>query len=433
MFGNILEKVTKIMKPNYSNLNSNIKACDVKVKIANGSLEKLRKLTEELIAKDYMLKESENKYRTLLDNVQEGIWVIDQDSFTTFANDRMADMLGYTIDEMIGRHIFNFIRRTDREEISTRLERRKFGLKSSAFEMYLVKKDGSLLPVILSSAPIFDEFGVYKSAIAGVMDISEKRDIENALQKVQDKYSEEVKSLAKFPSENPSPVFRVDKNGNLLYANDAALEYFRCWNLEIGREVIPLIKDIVSEALTSSTIKNIDTEQKGLIFSLSVVPINESYVNFYGRDVTDRRKIEQVLREKERFWDDVFKSIKDGISVLDMDFNIVAVNPTMERWYAHSMPLVGKKCWQAYHLLDKPCDICPVRRSLNSRKCEKETIPLHGPSKEVISWLEVYSYPYIDQETKEFKGVIEYVRDAKDRILLQQLENKKNETLENKT
>jgi len=53
------------------------------------------------------LREGEEKYRRLVETLMEGIWVLDKDANTTFVNPRMTQMLGYTIDEMLGKHLFH--------------------------------------------------------------------------------------------------------------------------------------------------------------------------------------------------------------------------------------------------------------------------------------------------------------------------------------
>jgi len=119
--------------------------------------------------------------------------------------------------------------------------------------------------------------------------------------------------------------------------------------------------------------------------------------------------------EGERFLSSVFSSIQDGISVLDKDLNILRVNQTMEEWYSHKMPLVGKKCYDAYHGRQAQCDSCPSIRTIESGKSAYEVVPKTGPKAEVVGWLDLYSYPMRDSKTGELSGVIEYVRDITDR------------------
>ncbi len=130
------------------------------------------------------------------------------------------------------------------------------------------------------------------------------------------------------------------------------------------------------------------------------------------KDLTETR---EELEQRERFLSNVFSSIQDGISVLDTDLNIIRVNPTMERWYSHAMPLKDKKCFLAYHERDKACEVCPTRKTLNTQEAAYEIVPKTGVGGKVVGWLDLYSFPLFDNSTGHLKGVIEYVRDITDR------------------
>lgn len=132
------------------------------------------------------------------------------------------------------------------------------------------------------------------------------------------------------------------------------------------------------------------------------------------RQSVRRRRLEIEGRETEHFLADIFNSIQDGISVLDKDFNILRVNPTMEKWYAHMVPLVGKKCYEAYYERDTSCPVCPYRKTLKSGKVSNEVVSKVGPKGELIGWLDLFCFPIMDSKTGELVGVIEYVRDITD-------------------
>ncbi len=125
----------------------------------------------------------------------------------------------------------------------------------------------------------------------------------------------------------------------------------------------------------------------------------------------NRRMSKGVLADNERFLTEVFSSIQDGVSILDKDFNIVRVNPAMEKWYSYAMPLVGKKCYEAYHGRSEHCKICPTMRTLKNGRAAYEVVPKTGPKGDTIGWFDLYSFPMIDSATGELKGAIEYVRD----------------------
>jgi PAS domain S-box-containing protein len=128
-------------------------------------------------------------------------------------------------------------------------------------------------------------------------------------------------------------------------------------------------------------------------------------------DITDLKKIEDALHKQEQILQDAFTSIKDGISILDKTMTVIRVNKTMEEWYSHKLPLVGRKCWEVYHGRAGPCNICPTLYTLRTGKPAKERVPLEDAG-ETTGWLDLYSYPLIDSATGEMTGVIEYVRNV---------------------
>ena len=130
-----------------------------------------------------------------------------------------------------------------------------------------------------------------------------------------------------------------------------------------------------------------------------------------GRDVTCGKRAEEELRHNEHFLSGIFSSIQDGISVLDPQMNIVRVNPAMEEWYRYAVPLAGKKCFEAYHSRTEPCEICPVRETLKTGESSSAVVPKVNARKEVVGWLELYSFPFFENGKGSLSGIIEYVRD----------------------
>ncbi|HSQ85589.1 MAG TPA: PAS domain S-box protein [Desulfobacterales bacterium] len=123
--------------------------------------------------------------------------------------------------------------------------------------------------------------------------------------------------------------------------------------------------------------------------------------------------VEEALWESERLLSDVFNSIQDGISVLNTDLTISRVNDVMKKWYAKNLPLEGKKCHVCYHNSDAPCDPCPTIRCFKSGQTEREIVP--GLSGSPVEWIELFSYPIVDQLSGKVVGVVEFVRDITER------------------
>jgi signal transduction histidine kinase/CheY-like chemotaxis protein len=103
-------------------------------------------------------------------------------------------------------------------------------------------------------------------------------------------------NLAKFPSQNPHPVLRIDADGVLLHANAASLALRRLWGVRPGGGVPVDVRAQVLEALRNDSIVTIDVPVGEVIYSLSICPVVEDgYANIYGMDVTDRTRAEQGL------------------------------------------------------------------------------------------------------------------------------------------
>lgn len=114
------------------------------------------------------------KYRLMVENLSEGIWVVDQDARTTFVNLRMAGMLGYTPDEMIGRSFDSFIPSSCGATIRDNLIRQSVSA-SEEYECEFIGKDGSRITALLITSPFMDGSGEFQGSIIGVLDITERK------------------------------------------------------------------------------------------------------------------------------------------------------------------------------------------------------------------------------------------------------------------
>jgi PAS domain S-box-containing protein len=126
------------------------------------------------------LRESEERYRRIVETANEGIWVIDDQFKTTFVNRIMADMLGYSEDEMIGRIITDYMVEDELADQNLRMTRRQKG-ESENYERTYRKKDGTLVWAIVSASPLINEKGAFIGSFAMLTDISEIKRSEEAL------------------------------------------------------------------------------------------------------------------------------------------------------------------------------------------------------------------------------------------------------------
>ncbi len=140
------------------------------------------------------LHESEQKYRTIVDTANEGIWTLDASGITSYVNSHMAQMLGYTEEDMLGRHIFELMDADARIDVESYLEKLKKGSKE-VHDFRLSRKDGTCLYTIFSTSPIYDNMGQYIGALGMFADITErKRAEELRLEKERLEYASKEKS-----------------------------------------------------------------------------------------------------------------------------------------------------------------------------------------------------------------------------------------------
>lgn len=128
------------------------------------------------------LTKSEEKYRIIVTTAQEGIWILNKESCTDFVNEAMADMLGYTADEMLGRHLFDFMDEEAKNEAIYYLQRRHEGI-TERHDFRFSHRDGSNIWAYIATNPLFDEANNYSGTLGMLMNITERKLIEIELQK----------------------------------------------------------------------------------------------------------------------------------------------------------------------------------------------------------------------------------------------------------
>ncbi len=132
------------------------------------------------------LQESEQRFKQLVDVAQEGIWVSDDRGVVTYVNQRMADLLGYSIGNLLGRPIYDFIEMDSRPGAKHTLSRRGMRAGQSQ-DLRFRKQDGSQVWGLVSSSPILDKNGVLVGTVGMVTDITERKRAEEQLRRSADR------------------------------------------------------------------------------------------------------------------------------------------------------------------------------------------------------------------------------------------------------
>jgi PAS domain S-box-containing protein len=126
------------------------------------------------------LQVREDFYRILVEGAEEGIWVIDAEGRTSLVNAKMAGILGYEIDEMMGRPLFAVMDAEGQRAAQQLLQRRREGIRER-HQFTFQRKDGTSVTASIATNPIFDEGGRYAGALALVADITEQTQLQERL------------------------------------------------------------------------------------------------------------------------------------------------------------------------------------------------------------------------------------------------------------
>ena len=126
------------------------------------------------------LQASEARYRRIVELAHDGIWTIDADARTTFVNARLAEMFGYSVEEMLGRHVSEFMDEDGWRAAAARIALRRQG-KSERVDVKFRRRDGSEMWAHLAARAILDDDGSYQGALALVTDVTARRTAEAEL------------------------------------------------------------------------------------------------------------------------------------------------------------------------------------------------------------------------------------------------------------
>lgn len=141
----------------------------------------LRDITNRKIAEE-TLRESEERYRHLVETMNEGLAMADQDYVFTFVNERLCEMLGYSREEMLGRHLVEFVHEDYKDFMQDQMGRRQRG-EARSYEIDWRAKDGQRVYTLISPKGFYDANGQLTGSLGVLTDITDRKRAEEALQK----------------------------------------------------------------------------------------------------------------------------------------------------------------------------------------------------------------------------------------------------------
>jgi diguanylate cyclase (GGDEF)-like protein/PAS domain S-box-containing protein len=282
------------------------------------------------------LAESEAAYRRIVDLAAEGIWVIDTNQVITYANDRMAEILGTTAAQLIGRIVLEFMDDEGRDLAAARVERRRAGLSETG-DFKFVREDGTAVWTSLNAAPILDDHGVHQGSIGLVSDVSERHDSEIALARSEARYRALLDHL-------PGTIAIVyDRDFRTVLAAGAGLDRR---GLDPGNMAGKRFDELVTaedalilrplyEAAFEGRPATIELLSRltGVENLLDIVPISTPMdvateeILVVARDIGPLKTRERALAAAEEQWRAAFEGAPVGMVQIGIDGRFLRVNP----------------------------------------------------------------------------------------------------------
>ena len=301
------------------------------------------------------LLESEARYRRIVETANEGIMIMDNQFLYTFVNQKLADMLGYTPQEMIGQPVTAFIFEEDLPDHLAKMEKRVSGV-GAQYERRHRRKDGSTCWTTVSATALKDEAGHFAGSFAMLNDITERKLIEEELRNSQ-------RILADIINFLPDATTVIDRQGRVIAWNQVieamtgikAKDMMGKGNYEYAIPFYgirrPILIDLVLMPQEDVEKGYVQFERRdGILFGEAYMPNmkgGETYLsasaavlydhdgNVYGaiesiRDVTDHKRAE----EQKRIAEEELKKAHDELElrVKERTAELEARNAEMERF-----------------------------------------------------------------------------------------------------
>lgn len=328
------------------------------------------------IQKDKALVDREAQYQMLVETMNDGLGIADDQGLVSYVNDKFSEMIGYPKEEIVGRPVASFLDDENQKILEPQLSERRKGVTSS-YEIEYTRKDNQKIATIMSARPIFDKERSIIGSFAVITDIENRKRIEKALRKSEEKYRSLVETTLDL-------VWELDSNAHFTYVNA------KIKNL-LGYEA----KDLAGQSFTTllakhdiqsaiNIFKNLSIDKKPIdvfefrlihkngmemVFEINAVPVLGSDGVFLGckgisRDITKRKLAEKELAESEERYRVLVESSPDAITVIQDNVHKL-INKEFTRLFGYSKKDVDKGL--SALTIAKPKDMKEVQHRINTR------------------------------------------------------------------
>jgi PAS domain S-box-containing protein len=302
-------------------------------KQAQEQLEVMQQVMAERRKAEEALKESEAKYRRIVETANEGIWAVDRNFYTTYVNRHMADMLGYAPDDMLGRPVSDFVFPDDLPDLQNQMALRRQDLVGKS-EVRFRRRDGSELWTSFTVRATIDESGDFQGSFAMFTDITKRQRAEAAL-------SEEAAWRRFLMEQSRDGIVVLDQNGKVYEANQKYAEMLRysqeevqqlyVWDWDAQWTQEELLEQVRKVDSTGDHLETRHRRRDGTFYDVEIstnaaVLGGKKLIFCICRDISQRKQAEKALRESEARLRTLYETVQAGVVLQNCDGEIIHVN-----------------------------------------------------------------------------------------------------------
>ena len=252
-------------------------------------MAKLYALAVQRRRAEMAMKNSEERYALAQKAAKIGSWDWNIVTGKLVWSERIEPMFGFAPGRFAGTYeaFLESVHPDDRQFVVDSVNACVERGENYQIEHRIVWPDGTVRWVSETGDVIRDDTGKAVRMLGIVQDISERKHAE-----------QQLRDLAKFPSENPLPVLRVRGDATIAYTNSPGQKFLKTWNVRPGERLPQDWCRIISETLGTGVAQTVEAERADQVFSMTFAPVVDAdYVNIYGRDITDQKKADRQIRK----------------------------------------------------------------------------------------------------------------------------------------
>ncbi len=285
------------------------------------------------------LRESEEKYRTIIETIEDGYYEVDLQGNFKFANDTFCALHGTPRDELIGSNYRQYLDEENAKkayQIFNNVYSTKIPKRSLDWE--IITKDGSRRFIEYSISLITNSSDTIDGFRGIVRDITDRKRIEHALLESE----ATARALINAPTDT---VILIDRMGIIHDASETTTKNLGGNAVQIiGLNIYSMFKAEIAEMRRAQANKVFDSgkpvrfeeEREGVWFDTVVYPIFDEFgkvpkVAVIAREITEQKLSDNALRESEEKYRLLADNVTDVIWIMDMDFNFTYISPSVER------------------------------------------------------------------------------------------------------